>query len=703
MDNIQFSVGDILIFEGKKYRIIYIDEVDMVLCEMEVSKLSLSSFYTDSIVDLYLNNQITIESDSDPIIDIGKQSDKVRERYDKRRKIMNEVDKIYQPTYLGLTGRDPKPELEEILENNSISKTTFWRMCIRYLQSGMKDCSLLDLRASGNSKKSEYNYASKPGRKSPYLSSEGIIHTEETEKYFQEALEEYKSGRQSTIRSAYNYMIGKFYTEIEVINGKRCLKEKPDSEKPTWWQFYYYVKKHTTKDEMDKIKTSAREHRNDKRLLLGDSLVGVNGPGDIVEMDACEVDVSLVSGVNPNKAVGRPIVYVMIDIYTRAIIAASVSFDNNSILGITNLLLNLSDDKKELCKRYNLGFDNEMIWPSNIIPRRARVDRGPEFKSKEFIRICNELNIELQHVPGGTGSLKGTVEQSFRQLHLSQNVHLEDNGLIEKRYDSNHHKEASLTINEYTRMVLNFILTHNQKYMDDYPLTKEMIDDNIDPVPALLWDYGTKKFGMLRPISSQKQYCYNLMTPIKAKLSRKGISYKNLWYLPTNDPELSKEMFLAENKRIEFECRIDMRDVGAVYYIRNGQLIKAPLNPNITGNADYSGLTMKEYEDYLKKRQEIRAKGKRKNRTIDVFNDIVNAQTVDSVKKKEYSDDKNMRNSREKEKQAVSAKNAIAGRLTDNEEVPVEIPKKEKIQVSKTKKNVDDSFKDALEDFNEND
>ena len=55
------------------------------------------------------------------------------------------------------------------------------------------------------------------------------------------------------------------------------------------------------------------------------------GPGDLWEVDECEIDLSLVSVENPSVTVGRPIVYVMIDVYTRMIVAYSVAFDNNSV------------------------------------------------------------------------------------------------------------------------------------------------------------------------------------------------------------------------------------------------------------------------------------------------------------------------------------------------------------------------------------
>lgn len=104
------------------------------------------------------------------------------------------------------------------------------------------------------------------------------------------------------------------------------------------------------KKEMDIVKTSAMEYRNDNRLITSDIMQGVYGPGDMVEIDACEADVSLVSTIDKNRTVGRPVVYFMIDIYTRIILAVSVAFDNNSILGVTNLFINLADDKHEYCQ-----------------------------------------------------------------------------------------------------------------------------------------------------------------------------------------------------------------------------------------------------------------------------------------------------------------------------------------------------------------
>lgn len=383
----------------------------------------------------------------------------------------------------------------------------------------------------------------------------------------------------------------------------------------------------------------------------------------MVEIDACEVDISLVSAIDPTKTVGRPIVYFMIDVYSRIILAMSVAFDNNSILGLTNLFLNLADDKQKYCEKYGISYENPKIWPSNIIPNNVRVDRGAEFRGKEFERICNELGINRILVTPGSGSLKGVVEQSFHQLHSKQNVHVEKHGLIEKRYDSKHHQTAMLNVEEYTKMVIGFVLTHNQQCLSTYPLTKEMILQKVKPIPALLWEYGINNGYSPRPIPSKEQYLYNLMIPIKAKVNRRGICYKDLWYLNSDDRLLAREMFDAGNKKVSFEARMDMRDVGAIYYIRNNKLMVAKLNPLLNGNSDYSGLTMKQYEDFLKGKRELLAEGKVNNEELSAFTYAMNNNIVAEAQKPSLPEYKNMRPAREIEKQAKSKSNRISQRL----------------------------------------
>ena len=518
---------------------------------------------------------------------------------------------------------------------------------------------MMDKRFLGHNKGKVYEFQNKPGRKSDYFEDSGVIIDDVIEGYFQEALKDYKSGRQKTLKSVYEKMNNKHFTKTEMVNGVPTMILLPVFERPTFRQFYYYVQKHLSEEEKAVIKTSKAEVRNDKRLLLSDIMEGVKGPGDMVEIDACEADVSLVSELNPNQSIGRPIVYFMVDVFSRVILAMSVALDNNSVLGVTNLFLNLADDKREYCQKYNLDFHNEKVWPSQIIPRRVRVDRGAEFKSKEFERVCRCLGIEKNIVSGGSGSLKGLVEQTFHQMHVSQNVHLENNGLIEKRHDSQHHLEATLTISQYTQMVINFVITHNQQYLETYRLTKEMVENDIRSIPAELWQYGIEKYGSPRYISNKMQFYYDLMTPKAAKITRKGISFKGLYYIPENDELMGHQMFTAGKKGESLKIKIDLRDISKIYYTRNNEVFVARLNEHVSGNSEFGGLTMKQWDDYRKKMGKMKMEGKVYNDALLSYRYAINELIVKDAGKSTVSKQRDMKEARELEKQRIALDNKL--------------------------------------------
>lgn len=672
--NVMLSIGDIVIDNksNKKHRIVAIVNNEITLCEMEITSLSLSLLDKKTLFSLILTEDIIVQKEESFVFDKNKLPDEAKEKFEIKQKIMTEILKIYGPQYIELAGKKPKNEIKEVLAKYNFPKSSFWRICVSYFQSGMQDYSLVDSRYLGVNKGKTYNYDSKAGRPTEYLESAGIVITDEVRGYFQEALKDYKSGRHKSIKDAFDKMNLLHFTRTEIIDGQTTIVLMPVSERPTLTQFRYYCNKNLTKQEKDLVKTSAMEQRNNKRLIVSDTLFGVKGPGDMVEIDACEADISLVSVIDPSKTVGRPIVYFMIDVYSRIILAMSVAFDNNSILGLTNLFLNLADDKQKYCEKYGITYDNPKIWPSNIIPNNVRVDRGSEFRSKEFERICEELGINRILVAPGSGSLKGVVEQSFHQLHVKQNTHIENHGLIEKRHGSKHHQTAMLNIEEYTKMVIGFVLTHNQQCLTTYPLTKEMIIQKVKPIPVLLWEYGVKNCNVPRPISSKEQYLYNLMTPIKAKVNRRGICYKELWYLNIEDRLLAREMFDAGNKRVSFEARMDMRDVGAIYYLRNNKLMTAKLNSLLNGNSDYSGLTMKQYEDFLRGKKELLAGGKVNNEELSAFTYAMNNNIVAEAQKPALPDAKNIRPVREREKQEKIKANKISKRLETNQNEMVE-------------------------------
>lgn len=672
MEELQIEIGMILqdCNTQIRYRIIFVREGTIILCRMDCSKLEIIPYSLQEVKGLLLSNDWNITPpDGSCVVDYESFSGKLRETFETKRAIVHQVAHRFGPTYLGLFSEKARPQIAEICENIGISRATFWKSVRLYLQGGLDTNALLDRRWTHA--KNNFEYTAKTGRPAQYGAASTLIITPEIKSQFDDGIENYQSGRSQSLRSAYNYVMMKYYSVENDTEQGIAISLLPITERPSFRQFSYYVHNTLTKKDMDIIKTSRREYRNDKRLLLSDSLNGVFGPGDCVEIDEHEADISLVSSVNHKDVIGRPILYFMIDVYTRAIVAFSVSLENNSTLGLTNCLLNLSDDKAKLCQCYGIEIAED-AWIPSFLPNRIRCDRGAEYRGKRAEQIFHDLGITRELVPPATGSLKGIVEHMFRQLELDINPYIEGTGQIQKRYDSKHHQQATLDINDFTAMVVTLVNKHNHSYMEQYPRTKDMYAKEIAPIPTELWRYGVEKYGSPRPISNKAQYLYALMEPIPAKISRAGLTWKGLSYINLSDPYFRACMESAGRKKVDFDARIDPRDIGFLYYLQKGELKQALLNPNKTGNADFTGMTKKEYEEFYKRRKFQDKSGRELNLHADAATSSVYCEIVAAAKdsRPDTVNIQNMRESRKAERYLINTQNAIQGRLPAAAQLP---------------------------------
>lgn len=673
---IELQAGNILKSKTKEERIIHVDNSFIVTVVLNTTKLLFNRYNPSDLITAIRNNEVTVVSDTNKeVIDIDALPEKYKAIYERNKEIVNDFALTFGP-YFEEYRKKENTNVNKAKKYN-ISFPTFQKVIRDYYQGGCTDISLCSKRTPSLYNNTKRNYTKKVGRPTTYQSKNRILNTE-LKLQFNEGLSALLSGKRHTsIQNAYDLIIQKYYTKQIIENGVLTLIEENSENIPTYTQFYYFVKKNTTKKQFDLIKTSAQEVRNDKRLLLSDTQYGVYGPGDLVEIDACEVDVSVVDIYNPDNTVARPILYLMIDVATRMILAISVAFENNSVLGVTNLLLNLSDDKTEYCKQFGIELDPS-LWKSKIIPRRIRFDRGAECRSNQLEKILNKLHIERELVTGGTGSLKGNVEQSFHQMHMAQNFLLEDKGLIEKRYDSKHHKEACLTIREYTKIVINFVLAHNQTLIRNYKCSKDMIVNGIPAIPIKLWDYLATKSGLPRQISTKNinQFRYNLLQEFDAKISREGISFigGHLYY-NEDDKKLQEMMYNAGDKKQKFPVRYDPRNVNYLYYLQDNQLMIATLNMKKSVNEGFENLTFAEMRNLDLKNKEILNGALINNDIIRRSRNSANKAIFDSVidsRPQTVANDKGLRENRETAKQDYRYDNSVAPRFGLESNIPIQ-------------------------------
>lgn len=677
---ISLGIGDILKVEkdGISYRVIAIVSGQYIyLCELNINKLIISVVSYAGVIEKISKKEFVLLPKENIIVDYSEIPKAHLEKLEIRKKIIEDVQKLYGPTFIELCGNKTKPELKHIYIKYGICKSNFWKIVRRYLQSGLDINSLIDKR-NFRKQEGEIVYKNRTGRKctdSRFTSN--IVVAGAVVEQFDDAINYLKSGKNITYKKAYDYLILKYY--MREVMGR--FVELGDSEKPTYRQFHYYVKKRVSQKELDKIRTSSMEQRNNRRFLSSDSLKDVSGPMDLCEMDACEVDVSVVYGPDAErngiyKCVGRPVLYAMIDVYSRVVVAVGVSFDNNSNMGFTNCLLNLAEDKVKYAAEHGVKIDSERLWPSRCLPNRLRVDRGAEFRGIQVERICNELGINRELVSAGTGSLKGVVEQFFHQFHTAIRAHIEKHGEITKRHDSNHHEESTMTIDDFTTLLINHVLFHNQRALDGYPYTADMIKNEVKAIPILLWEYGISRYFNPKPVVSTNQFLYTLCMPVNASVSNnKGICYKGLYYLPHGDEDFYDHCFALGRKREKIEIRIDERSVDNIYYKKGDKLVRASLNLAVKSNEGFSGMTWTEYNLYFKKKSRLKKEGQNHNVELDALSFAVNHEIVKDAAKRKLvsgvvaSDTKEMREAREIAKHDKQYEQRISKRLDYDDKV----------------------------------
>lgn len=612
----RIKIGNKYLIDDVLHTVVGFQNGVVVMVETESTSLE---FYTIKYDDLMekLNSFEIKEAENNQAEDnmaFSAMSEVKRKQYEQYLSFIKEMEKEYGPTFVRLKTKEKKDLFQNCKEVYGFTTKTAWQITRMYLQSGLNPYSIISNK--GNYLRPNRLVKTKLGRKSEGYNV-GIPLNDDIKKIFDEGIQAYLSGKANTIKDAYNDLIYKHYTYLKENENEIVRDLLPSNQRPTYKQFYNYLNKTVDKDEIEKAKTSIAEQRNNSRLLLSDNLKDVDGPGSLAEVDECEVDVFLVSNEDRKKVIGRPIVYGLIDVYSRAIMAVSVSLENNSYKGITNCLLNLIEDKKELCKKYGIAI-SDSVWVDHFLPNRIRSDYGSEYISYEFERVCNEFGIQREVASPGTGSMKGQIEQLFHQMHSGQNAVLENHGLISKRHDSNHKITAVLTLEEFKGFVYAMVVAHNSKYMKNYPLTADMRKKRVKPIPSELWEYGISKYGMPKPILNDLQFRYALLKDTTASISRDGITYKGLKYINLKDENLISMMKKIGKKKVKFECRLDERCVDYLYYENNGLIKRVELNLGKTGMKDYLGLTWFEYNKILEEKKQLDYEGDENNLRIDI-------------------------------------------------------------------------------------
>ncbi|MDZ8257976.1 Mu transposase C-terminal domain-containing protein [Nostoc sp. ChiQUE01b] len=454
--------------------------------------------------------------------------------------IITQEPSVYYRDYRGTLVQQTIEKYNAGRSKGKLVEISVYKYLRRFWQRGKNKNALLpDYANSGGRGKPKTSGDKKRGRPRKYAHdqeiSTGVNVTEEDKKIFRFAVTKfYNNPKENFLTTAYNLMIQNFYHEDFYYdeNGVKKSILIPPEKQPTFTQFKYWYEVEQTDIRKTIIsRKGSRKYALEYRAITGTSQMETMGPGSRYQIDATIADVYLVSEYNRNWIIGRPIIYVVIDVFSRMITGVYVGLEGPSWAGAMMALANAATDKVEFCQEYGIEI-SESDWPCKHVPDAILGDRG-ELAGMKVETLIPNLNVRIENAAPYRADWKGLVERQFRIIHGYVKPFVP--GYIDtdfrQRGGHDYRLDGRLDIEEFTKIIIFLILQrNNHDYLSNYSRDEMMIADDINPIPRELWEWGiANRSGRLRTFP-EDIIKLNLMPTGQATITARGIKFKGIYY-----------------------------------------------------------------------------------------------------------------------------------------------------------------------------
>ncbi|WP_339147844.1 MULTISPECIES: hypothetical protein [unclassified Sutcliffiella] len=503
-----------------------------------------------------IGNEIEhIEDEFTDLVRIDSLSPKLQSESLKAWNIIKDIVTVEPDIYI----RDQRYRLiEKQIAEFKVSDVTIYHYLKRYWSGGMTQNALANKKYnSGGRGKDKFLKSKKTGRPnsehSPYT---GLNVDEKVKGQIRSALKtHYFEKHRSTYKFAYKMMLLEHYSE-KIINPYGQEELVTVAASPSYRQFIYWAKKLYTSKEIIEHKEGSKAYERDHRGLLGSSVYETNGPGSRFEIDSTPANMYIVSAYDRNKIIGKPTIYICVDVFSRLVTGFHVGLESvSSWDGAIAAMVNTITNKKELCQKYGIEME-EFQWPSSHFPKVLLADKA-EFIGYNSDSLESNFNITIENTSSYRGDMKGTVEKLLDLI--PEHIYLFAPGTIEKDFQQRGGKdyrlEAKLTLKEFSQLMIRCILHYNGSYLKTYPFTKAMFEDGLKAKPKDIWHWGIRNYaGDLKSYTPNYVYIHLLPGGVGV-IKRDGLHFKGARY----SAKIIEDNNWLSKARVEGNWRVNVR------------------------------------------------------------------------------------------------------------------------------------------------
>ena len=280
--------------------------------------------------------------------------------------------------------------IAQVVESGLAVKETVYTLLYRYWKGGQTLHALIPRyeKSGGYSqdRTKDVDHSKRRGR--PTLVKKvtgrvtGINVDEDVRKKLVKIGEEFfESDEGLTEEEAFRRGLSKYFRDgYDVLpNGVRVPILLPDDQLPTLAQFRYWYGKAKDPDRALRKREGERAYNLKHRPMRGDSSATVDRPGAVYQVDATIGDVYLVSSRDPRLIIGRPVIYVVIDQFSRLVVGFTVGLEGPSWMAAMLTFENVATDKVAFCRSLDISITPD-VWAGGALPgsRAGRRRRAEE-------------------------------------------------------------------------------------------------------------------------------------------------------------------------------------------------------------------------------------------------------------------------------------------------------------------------------------
>ncbi|WP_077305705.1 Mu transposase C-terminal domain-containing protein [Terribacillus halophilus] len=659
----EISIGDKTVYE----RILFVDHKVKKLYSIDINHKNALPILRDTerLEQLLVSNQLSF-IDEDPFLrkvlikNPTERSQKLRDkRWEKIKDLVIKEPNIYESDLRYSLIKEHK---NKDVESNEDDKYYYKYLRLFWQGGTVKNALLPDYMNSGARGK-ERSYTTRTGRPNVVSAKNCIIVTEELKEKFRTIIKRhYLYKKDVSLSKAYNLVLRTYFTKDTYYDDDGNLQYIFEDQTPSFKQFYYWYNKTYTPTERTINKKTQRKYDREDRPTPNRSDEDKLGPVQSYQIDATIADVYLLSEYDAEVIIGRPVIYAVIDVYTRMIAGVYVGLEGPSWIGAMMAIQNATEDKVNYCEKHGITIRPEE-WPAKHLPHYITADRG-EMISEKVKGIIDRFDVKIQNTPPFRPDWKGIIERQFGTIQGYVKPFI--SGTIDKDYgvrgEKDYALEASLNLAEFRKVIIKTILHYNKRHwLNNYEPEIDIIQKDIPLIPNDLWRYGVSRTGGALRSQNENLVKVFLMPRLTARVTSEGIHFKRKLFYTCERAQ--KESWLSDASikgSWAVEVAFDPRTVKYIYIINeDGTYEVCTL---LSKNAQYEDYSWDEYEFLRNKNSRLREENKKAELESEASTDAFIQELMEEEKNRKA------KGSKKRRKDGIRSNRAEEKRLNRNAE-----------------------------------